>query len=86
MQSSSNELSTLVADKVYKFKTNESCCYIIPYNSLANVVHLFDEQSDTKSNVKLGGFRSQLQATYVSGHTVVLWYKETVCLWITIYI
>ena len=27
------------------------------------------ERYDTKSNVKLGGFRSQLQASYVSSHT-----------------
>ena len=31
------------------------------------------ERSDTKSNVKLGGFRSQLQASYVSGHTEEFW-------------
>ena len=30
------------------------------------------EQCDTKSNVKLGGFRSLLQASYVSIHTEVL--------------
>ena len=50
------------------------------------VVRLVAERYDTKSNVKLGGFRSQVQASYVSSHTEVLWYKETVCLWITIYI
>ena len=44
------------------------------------------ERYDTKSNVKLGGFRSQLQASYVSSHTEELWYNETVWLWITIYI
>ena len=27
------------------------------------------ERSDTKPNVKLDGFRSQLQASYVSSHT-----------------
>ena len=41
----------------------------ILYNSLAEVVHLLAERSDTKSDVKLGGFRSQLQASYVSSHT-----------------
>ena len=35
---------------------------------------------DTKSNLKLGGFRSQLQAYYVSSHTEVLWYNQS-CLW-----
>ena len=50
------------------------------------MVSLFTEQSDTKSNVKLGGFRSQLQPSYVSSYTEELWYKETVCLWMIIYI
>ena len=40
----------------------------------------------TKSNVKLGGFRSQLQESYVGSPTADLWYNETVCLWMTIYI
>ena len=44
------------------------------------------EQYDTKSNVKLCGFRSQLKASYMSSHTEELWYTETVCLWMTIYI
>ena len=38
------------------------------------------EGYDTKSNVKLGRFQSQLQASYVSSHTEVLWYNKTVCL------
>ena len=33
------------------------------------MVRLFDGRSDTKSNVKLGGFRFQLQAYNVSSHT-----------------
>ena len=33
------------------------------------------------ANVKLGGFRSQLQASYMSSHTEELWYNETVCGW-----
>ena len=49
------------------------------------MVRLLAEWSDTKSNVKLGGFWSQLQASYVSSHTEELWYNETVCLWMTIY-
>ena len=57
----------------------------MPYNSLADVVRLLAEWYDTKSNVKLGGFRSQLQASYVSSLTEELWYNETVCLWMTIY-
>ena len=50
------------------------------------MVRLLAERSDTKSNVKLVGFRSQLQAAYVSCQTKELWYNETVCLWMTIYI
>ena len=49
------------------------------------MVRLLAERYDTKSNVKLGGFRSQLQASDVSSRTEELWYNETVCLWMTIY-
>ena len=42
---------------------------------------LMAEQYDTKSNVK-----SQLEVSYMSSHTDELWYNETVCLWMTIYI
>ena len=48
--------------------TNENY-YIMPYNSLADVVRLMAERYDTKSNVKLGGFRSQVQTSYLSSHT-----------------
>ena len=50
----------------------------MPYNSRA-------EWYETKSNVKLGGFRSQFQASYVSSHTEEVWYNETVGLWMTMY-
>ena len=43
-------------------------------------IYILIAEYDTKSNVKLGGFRSQLQASYVSSHTEELWYNETVCL------
>ena len=49
------------------------------------MVRLLAERSDTKSNVKLDGFRSQLQASYASGHTEELRYSETVCLWMKMY-
>ena len=39
------------------------------YNSRADIVRLLAEWYDTKSNVKFGGFRSQLQVSYVSSHT-----------------
>ena len=66
-------------------QTNERY-FLIPYNSLTDVERLLAEPSDTKSSVKLGGFRSQFQASYVSSHTEELWYNETACLWMTIYI
>ena len=49
-------------------------------------VRLLAERYDTKTNVKMDGFRSQLQASYMSSQTAELWYNETVCLWIIIYI
>ena len=58
----------------------------MPYNSRIDVVRLLDEWYNIKSNVKLGGFRSQLQAYYGSRHTEELWYNETICLCMTIYI
>ena len=42
------------------------------------MVRLLAEQSDPKFNVKLGGFRSRLQASHVSSHTEEMWYNETV--------
>ena len=45
------------------------------------MIRLLAERYDTKFNVKLGGFRSQHQASYVSYHTEELWYNDTVCLW-----
>ena len=40
----------------------------------------------TKSNVKLDGFQSHLEASYVSSHIQELRYNETLCLWMTMYI
>ena len=31
------------------------------------------ERYDTKSNIKLGGFQSQLEASYMTSHTEELW-------------
>ena len=58
----------------------------MPYNSRFDVVRMLAERYDTKSNVNFGRFRFQFQASYVSSHTEELWYSETVCLWMTIYI
>ena len=66
-------------------KTNESY-YLMFYYSWAEVVRLLAEGYDTKLNVKLGGFRSQLQALNVSSQIEELWYNETVYRWTTIYI
>ena len=41
----------------------------MPYNSRADVVRVLAEGYDTKSNVKLGVFQSQLQASFVCSHT-----------------
>ena len=81
MQSSSNELRTLVSGKA-KMLTNE-CYYIMPYNSRVDMFRLLAERYGIKSNVK---FRSQIQVSDVSSHIEELWYNETVCVWMTIYI
>ena len=52
----------------------------MPYNSQADVCRQLSERYDTKPNIKLGGFRPQLEASYVSSNTEELWYNETVCL------
>ena len=41
----------------------------MPYNSQADVYWLMAEWYDTKPNVKLGRFQSQLEASYMSSHT-----------------
>ena len=48
------------------------------------MVRSMTERYYAKSNVKLGGFWSQLQASYVLGHTEELWYNENVSQWMTI--
>ena len=74
MQSVSSRIWTRVVVSISNddnhYTTGNLCrYYLIPYNSLADVVRLLAELADTKSNVKLGGFRSQLQAPYVSSPT-----------------
>ena len=65
--------------------TNENN-YLMAYNSWADMVRLLAEWYETKSKVKLGVFRSQLQESHVSSHTEAFWYNETLCLWINVYI
>ena len=57
----------------------------MPNNFRADLCKVVAKQYDTKSNVKLGGFRSQLKVSYVSSHDEKLWYNKTVCLYIYIY-
>ena len=84
MQSSSNKLSTLVFDcaKCKQTKANTKCVINPELTHVAEMAVQFD----TMSNGKLGGFRSQLEVSYESSHTEELWYKVTVCLWMTLYI
>ena len=68
------------------YLVRQKCKQAKAYNSWADIVCLLAERYDTKSNVKLGGFWSQLQASSVCSHTEELCYNEAVCLWMTIYI
>ena len=51
------------------------------YNSRADACRHVGERYDTKSNKRLGGFRSQFEASNVSSPIEELWYNETV--WMT---
>ena len=42
---------------------------LLDVSSTRGLVRLMAERYDVKSNIKLGGFRSQLQATYIFSHT-----------------
>ena len=53
------------------------------YNSQVDVCRLM---VSGKLNVKLGGFRSKLEASCMSCYTEELWCNERVCLWMAIYI
>ena len=58
----------------------------MPSNCWAGVVRLLAERQDTKSNVKLGGFWTQLQTSDVSSHPEVLWYNKILSMHDNIYI
>ena len=45
----------------------------MPYYSRADVCRLLAEQYDTKSNVNLGRFQSQLEVSCMSSQTDELW-------------
>ena len=77
---SSYKLSTSVADSVYVKKRLD-----------AKISLTYADNDDGygvryPSDVKSAEFRSLLEASRGSSHTVELWYNETVYLWITIYI
>ena len=57
-------------------------CIIFRFIYIYSLVLVLCRQPD----VNLGWFRSRLGASHVSTHTEELWYKETVSLWMTIYI
>ena len=67
IQSSSNELSTLLSDSAKSKQTKANTkCVIIP--ELTDVTEMA-EQLDTKSSLKLSGLRSQLEASCVFSPT-----------------
>ena len=54
------------------------------YYSWVDVCRLLAKRYDTKFDINMGGFQSQLKAFCVSSHTDELWYNETVHLWMII--
>ena len=50
-----------------------------------NPAYMTAKRCESKSNVRLYRFQSQLEASYVSILTEEFWYNETVCRWMTIY-
>ena len=58
---------------VQRVKLQNESYYSMPYNSRADVIRLLADRYDSKSNVKSGRFRSQIQASYVSSHTEEFW-------------
>ena len=78
---------SIIFNQIWIIKCKQNKNYnLMLYNSRADMVRLLGERYDTNSNVRLGGFRSQLQASFVSSNTEELWYNETVCGWLYIYI
>ena len=55
-----------------QFKKKSGNILKAPRNSRTDVVRMLAERYETKSNVKLDGFRSQLQESYVFNPTEVL--------------
>ena len=54
-----------------------------------NLIYMFiyieGEPLDISSSEKLSGFRFSFEASCVTTRTEELWYNETICLWMTIY-
>ena len=72
MQSSSHELRTPVADRVYVY-------IYISKNSFAYVEDDGCSVVKYPTGMKSAGFRFPLEVFRVSSHSEELWYKETVC-------
>ena len=72
------QCKTLVTNRALRYPIASVCLHFALISVLTYVTEIV-EQLDTKSNQKLGGFRSQLEASCVSNHT------ETVSLWMTVY-
>ena len=51
------------------FSENQVFKFSLKYIGMFFGITLLAERYDTKSNIKLGGFRPQPQASYVSSHT-----------------
>ena len=83
IQSFSKELSTSFSDSV-KCKQKEVNTYAL--NSLACIGSVAGYGVILSGDVKLAGFRSQLEVSRVSSYPEELWCNETVGLWMTIYI
>ena len=53
-------------------ETNETY-FVMPNNFRAEACRLMAERYDSKSNVQLGVFQSQLEASFIDNHTEELW-------------
>ena len=67
MQNCSNELNTLVSGKEKCKQTKVNTQGVI--NFRADLCRLLAEQYDTKSNIKMCGFQSHLEASCESRHS-----------------
>ena len=83
-QNSSNELSPLVSGREKCKQTKTATLWLIIHEQ--TLFGCWLSGMILSLNVKLGRFRSQLQASYLFSYIGELWYNEWVCLWMTIHI